>query len=360
MRKEAKLSEIAAICGAKLKGDGDKIMNGVASLSDAGADEISFLTNKRYSSKLAGTKAGAVIAPSDCEGELPSSLDYLFSENPNMAFSKIIEFFAPEPIVHPLGIAKSAVVSPGAIVSASASIGSCAVIEDGVKIGDKVVIGAGTYIGHFSSVGDGTLIYPNVTIRERSVIGRRVIIHSGSVLGADGYGFEAGPQGIVKIPQLGIVQIDDDVEIGALCTVDRARFGKTWIKRGVKMDDHVHVAHNVIVGEFSMLVGQCGIAGSAVLGRGVIVAAQAGINGHITIGDGVKIAGTSGVVKDVKPGETMVGTPAELPREFMARLTLPKRVSKMALKIAELEESLEKLKNECSCACQEENIRTEK
>lgn len=345
--KEHKLCEIAEIVGGKIKGNGDILISGVASLAEAGPHEISFLSNKKYVSKLSSSKAGAVIVSEEQESELPENGNFIVCLNPNAAFSKAIELFAPAPIAHPKGIHPSAIVAEGAKVSHRASIGPCAVIENGVEIDDEVVVGAGSYIGHFTKIGKGTLIYPNVTIRERCIIGKNVIIHPGVVIGADGYGFEAGPTGIVKIPQVGIVQIDDDVEIGANCTVDRARFGKTWIKRGVKMDDHVHVAHNVIVGEYSMLVGQCGIAGSAVIGRGVIIAAQAGINGHITIGDGVKVAGTSGVVKDVPPGETVVGTPAENPRDFIERISLPKKFQKLQAKISVLEKEIEKLQKFC-------------
>ena len=178
----------------------------------------------------------------------------------------------------------------------------------------------------------------------RCFIGNRVILHPGVVVGGDGFGFVPGPRGIIKIPQTGIVQIDDDVEIGANTTLDRARFGKTWIKTGVKIDNQVMIAHNVVVGECSLLVAQSGIAGSAELGRGVILAAKSGVNGHITLGDGVQVAGTSGVVKSLPAGAIALGTPAESQREFMTRWTLPKKVEKLSKKIEELENKLKELK----------------
>ena len=177
----------------------------------------------------------------------------------------------------------------------------------------------------------------------RCTVGAKCIIHSGVVIGADGFGFVPGPQGLVKVPQTGIVEIRNDVEIGANTTIDRARFGKTVIKDNVKIDDQVMVAHNVAVGESSILVAQCGIAGSAELGRGVIIAGKAGINGHISIGDGCQVAGTSSVVKSLPAGTIAVGTPAESQREFMARVALPKKVQKLDAKIKELEAKLAEL-----------------
>ena len=251
--------------------------------------------------------------------------------------------FAPPPVRFPPGIDPKASVAKSAKIGKDVHIGPCAVIDEEAEIGDGSVICAGTYIGHYTKIGSKTLIYPNVSIRERCIVGSRVIIHSGTVIGSDGFGFEAGPMGIQKIPQVGIVQIDDDVEIGGNCTIDRARFGRTWLKRGVKLDNQVHLAHNVVVGEFSMLIGQSGVAGSTEIGRGAIIAAQAGINGHITIGDGARVAGTSGVLKDVAPGESVVGTPAEAPRDFLERITLPKKVHKLQQTIKELEAKISKL-----------------
>jgi UDP-3-O-[3-hydroxymyristoyl] glucosamine N-acyltransferase len=273
----------------------------------------------------------------------PAGKTFIICENPNAAFSKVINIFAPPPISFPPGIHASAVISPSASIGKNVHIGACVVIEDEASIGDNAVICPGTYIGHYASVGKSSLIYPNVSIRERCIIGNNVIIHGGTVIGCDGFGFEAGPRGIEKIPQVGIVEIEDDVEIGANCTIARARFGKTILKRGVKTDNLVHIAHNVKVGEFSMLIGQCGIAGSAEIGRGVIIAAQAGINGHISIGDGAKIAGTSGVLKDVPPGESVVGTPAETPKDFIERLSAPKKIRALSEHIKNLETKISEL-----------------
>ena len=336
-------AEIAEMTGGELLGDGTLTVSGVESLKDASPGDVAFLGNKKYAEQIATTAASLVIVGKDFDLEKAEKTTVVVCESPNIAFAKVIEFFAPSPVEYPSTIHPTAVVAESATIGMGVHIGPCAVVEAGASVGDGAKICAGTYVGHETNIGRGTFIYPNVTIRERCEIGDGVIIHSGTVIGSDGFGFEAGPEGIVKIPQLGVVKIGNGVEIGANCAIDRARFGKTWLKDGVKLDNQVHVAHNVVVGECSMLIGQSGIAGSTEIGRGVIVAAKAGVNGHITLGDGARIAGASGVVKDVPPGATVVGTPAESKRDFMARMILPKTVAKLKDQISNLEKRLKDL-----------------
>ena len=338
--KKISLQELAPQINGEIIGDANCQITGVASLTEAKQGDISFLGNKKYSSQVTSSKASAVIVGKDFDRKDAGNCTVIVCENPNLGFAKAIGFFAPPPVVYKPGIHPSAVVADSATIGEGTHIGACAVIGEKAVIGSNSVIDAGTVIGNEVKIGCNVLIYANVSIRERCILGNRIIIHPGTVIGSDGFGFEAGPTGIVKIPQVGIVQIDDDVEIGGNCTIDRARFGKTWIKMGVKLDNQVHVAHNVEVGEFSMLIGQCGIAGSTKIGRGVIVAAQAGINGHITLGDGCRVAGTAGVVKDVPPGGTVVGTPAEPKRDFMTRVMLPQTVAKLKEKVRELEQKI--------------------
>ncbi len=333
-------AKLAELVGGELVGNGDVVLTGVNSLDSASDGDISFLGNKKYAKQVADTAAAAVLVGKDFDTASVSGKTLIVCDNPNGAFAKAVELFAPPPVEYPPGVHPAAVVADSATLGEGVHVGPCAVVEPGASIGDGTVVGAGCYVGHNVEIGANTLIYPNVSIRERCVVGSRVIIHSGTTIGSDGYGFEAGPMGIVKIPQVGIVRIGDDVEIGANCAIDRARFGETHLKQGVKLDNLVHVAHNVVVGEFSMLIGQCGIAGSTKIGRGAIIAAQAGINGHITIGDGAKVAGTAGVVKDVPPGGVVVGTPAEPQRDFMARIILPKTVAKLKAKVEELEKKI--------------------
>ena len=342
--KSVSAKQLAELVGGKLLGDETKTVSGVSSLKDATADQVSFVGNKKYQSQLETTKAQVVLVCEELENEPLNGRTFIVCECVDLAFSKVIMVFAPPAPVYPPGVHPSAVVSSSAVIGSNVHIGPCAVICDQAVIGDNTVIGAGTYVGHESKIGAGCFISPNVTIMYRCFIGNRVILHPGVVVGGDGFGFVPGPRGIIKIPQTGIVQIDDDVEIGANTTLDRARFGKTWIKTGVKIDNQVMIAHNVVVGECSLLVAQSGIAGSAELGRGVILAAKSGVNGHITLGDGVQVAGTSGVVKSLPAGAIALGTPAESQREFMTRWTLPKKVEKLSKKIEELENKLKELK----------------
>ncbi|MFZ2655745.1 MAG: UDP-3-O-(3-hydroxymyristoyl)glucosamine N-acyltransferase [Victivallales bacterium] len=345
MGKEINVRELAKLVEGKIVGDENIVIKSISSLKNAGPGELSFLANKKYAAQVQKTRASAVIAGEDFTEPPKEGQSFILCKNANTAFSKAIDFFAPPPIKFPPTIDPKASVAKSARIGKDVHVGPCAVIDEEAEIGDGSVICAGTYVGHYSKIGSKCLIYPNVSIRERCIIGSRVIIHSGTVIGSDGFGFEAGPMGIQKIPQVGIVQVDDDVEIGGNCTIDRARFGRTWLKRGVKLDNQVHLAHNVVVGEFSMLIGQSGVAGSTEIGRGVIIAAQAGINGHITIGDGARVAGTAGVLKDVPPGESVVGTPAESPRDFLERVTLPAKVKKMKQTLKELEAKIADIQN---------------
>ena len=247
--------------------------------------------------------------------------------------------FAPKPITFAPGIHPSAIVGSGVRVGKQVSIQPCAVIEDGAKIGDDTIIGAGSYIGHETIIGSACLIYALVTIRERSRIGSRVIIHSGAVIGADGFGFETVDGRQQKIQQLGIVQIDDDVEIGANTTVDRARFGRTWIQQGVKIDNLVHIAHNVVIGKNSVIVAQTGISGSTRVGERVTMAGQVGIVGHVEIADGSIIAGRSGVTKSV-PGGVWFGYPAGPIGEIKRQIGWIRSLGKLFARVKEIEKKL--------------------
>jgi len=219
------------------------------------------------------------------------------------------------------------------------SIQPHAVIEDGSKIGDDTIIGAGTYIGHETTIGSECLIYPLVTIRERSRIGSRVIIHGGAVIGADGFGFEMVDGRHQKIQQLGIVQIDDDVEIGANTTVDRARFGRTWLQQGVKIDNLVQIAHNVIIGKNSVIVAQTGISGSTRVGQRVIMAGQVGVIGHVEIADGTIIAAQSGIAKNLSGG-AWFGSPAVPLAERKRQIAWIHRLGSLFARVKEIEKKL--------------------
>lgn len=337
-------AKIAEMVNGKLVGSPDRTISSVSGIRDAQSDQLSFIGNKKYQHQLESTKAGVVLVCPDLADAPAVDRTLIVCENVDYAFATVIAVFAEEPPKWPVGVHPSAVVSPEAKLGQGVSINANAVIEAGAEIGDGTVIGAGCYIGHDVKIGAGSLLYPNVTVMYRCVIGRKAVIHPGVVIGGDGFGFIPTKQGLVKVPQTGIVQIDDDVEIGANTTIDRARFGKTWIKSNVKIDNQVMIAHNVVIGESSILVAQCGIAGSAELGRGVVLAAKSGVNGHITLGDGVQVAGTSGVVKSLPAGAIALGTPAESQREFMARHTLPSRFEKLSAKVEALRKEIAELK----------------
>ena len=336
--------EIAEIVGGELHGSPDRVITSVSGVVDATGDQLSFVGQKRYEKQLENTKAGIVLVCRDLMNAPCENRTLIVCDNVDYAFSQILARFAEEPPAWKVGVHPSAVVDPTAKLGEGVSINANAVIEAGAVIGDGTVIGAGCYIGHDVRIGKKCLIYPNVTIMYRCELGNLVVLHPGVVIGGDGFGFIPGPRGLMKVPQTGIVKIDDDVEIGANTTVDRARFGCTRIKSNVKIDNQVMIAHNVEIGESSILVAQCGIAGSARLGRGVVLAAKSGVNGHITLGDGVKVAGTSGVAKSVPAGQIAMGTPAETQREFMARYMLPSKFEKLSAKVAALTSELEELK----------------
>ncbi len=342
MRKT--LREIAELIGGEVVGDGDIVITGVSGIKEAAEGDIAFLANPKYQPLLESTKAAAVITSRDI---LKAPKPIIRIENPSLAFAKVVELAMPERNRHPRGIHPTAVIGRNVTLGKDIGIGAYVVIDDGASIGDRTVVYPGCYIGRDSRVGCDTLIYANVSVREEIIIGDRVIIHSGTVIGSDGFGFATIDGVHHKIPQVGTVVVEDDVEIGANVTIDRARFDKTVIGKGTKIDNLVQIAHNVEVGENSIIVAQVGISGSTVIGRNVTLAGQVGIVGHITIGDRAIVAAQSGVSKSV-PADTMVwGYPAKpmagalrvnacvqnLPRLF-------KTIDELKKKIAELEEKL--------------------
>jgi UDP-3-O-[3-hydroxymyristoyl] glucosamine N-acyltransferase len=331
------VKELANLSGGELVGDPTLQITGAASLSEAMPGEISFFANRKYIGLLRKTRASAIFVPPDFVE--PISAAQIRIGNPAKAFEQIVLKFAPKPITFAPGIHPTAIVDPGARLGERVSIQPHAVIEPGAKIGADTIIGAGSYIGHETTIGSDCLIYPRVTIRERSLIGSRVIIHSGAVIGADGFGFEMVDGRQQKLQQLGIVQIDDDVEIGANTTVDRARFGRTWIQEGVKIDNLVQIAHNVVIGKNSVIVAQTGISGSTRVGERVTMAGQVGIVGHVEIADGTIIAAQSGISKSI-PGGVWFGYPAVPLQEAKQQIAWIHRLGKLFARVKEIEKKL--------------------
>ena len=333
------LQELATTCGGELVGDPAVKITGAASLAEAVQGEITFFSDPRYGSLLRKTRASAVFVPLNFPDNISFSLAQIRVSNPAKAFEQVVLKLAPKPVIFAPGIHPSAIVDATAKLGARVSIQPYVVIEAGVTVGDDTSIGAGTYVGHGTSIGASCMIYPQVVIRERSRIGSRVIIHGGVVIGADGFGFEFVDNRHKKIPQLGIVQIDDDVEIGANTTVDRARFGRTWIQEGVKIDNLVQIAHNVVIGKHSVIAAQTGISGSTRVGEQVQMAGQVGIVGHVEIADGSRIAAQSGVSKNVSGG-TWFGYPAEPMPDARRHIAWVRRLGKLFERVKEIEKKL--------------------
>lgn len=331
------LEQVANTSGGELVGDPSLRITGAASLAEATPGEVSFFANPKYIGLLRKTRASAVFVPADfAESITPAQIRV---SNPTKAFEQVVLKFAPKPIQFVPGIHPTAVVDPSAQLGERVSIQPHAVIEAGTKIGDDTIIGAGSYVGHETTIGSSCLIYPSVTIRERSRIGSRVIIHSGAVIGADGFGFEMVDGRQQKIQQLGVVQIDDDVEIGANTTIDRARFGRTWIQQGVKIDNLVQIAHNVVVGKDSVIVAQSGISGSTRVGQRVMMGGQVGIVGHLEIGDGTAIGAQSGISKSTQGG-AWFGSPAVPLAEAKQQIAWVHRLGKLFARVKEIEKKL--------------------
>ncbi|VEN73173.1 UDP-3-O-acylglucosamine N-acyltransferase [Candidatus Desulfarcum epimagneticum] len=300
------LLKIAETLEGELSGDPDKMIRGAMSFEEASEDEIAWAADAGRLKKIDEAAAGAVIVPRDFDA--PCQKAVIRAENPKAAFAGVLGFFHSPARPAP-GISPECHIGKHFACGADPSIGPMVVIGNDVTVGDRVVLHPGAVIGDRVALGDDVEIFPNVSVLERCEIGSRVTLQAGAVIGSDGYGFVFDKGRHLKIPQTGIVRIDDDVEIGAGSAIDRATFGETRIRRGVKTDNLVHVAHNVEVGENTLLVAQVGIAGSSRIGNHVVIAGQAGIGGHLEIGDGAIIGPQAGIAKSVKEGDVVSGSP---------------------------------------------------
>jgi UDP-3-O-[3-hydroxymyristoyl] glucosamine N-acyltransferase len=334
------VAELARIIGGTVEGDVTREITGIRGLKEAGAGDVTFLANPKYAHLAAGTAAGAiVVGPKFKLGNgAGAGRTLIRCGNPDAAFGKIAGLFAPAAPADRPGVHPAAVVDPSAKVGAGVSIGASAVVEAEAEIGEKTVIRAGAYVGRGVKVGRECLIYPHVVLREATIIGDRVILHSGAVIGADGFGYTVSEGRRVKIPQIGRVVIEDDVEIGANTTVDRARFDETVIGRGVKIDNLVQVAHNVRIGENTVIVSLCAIAGSTTLGKNCVLGGQVAIDGHLTVGDNVMIAAKSGVTKDVAANSVISGFPAQDHRDDLRLTAELRKLAGAARRIERLEQ----------------------
>jgi UDP-3-O-[3-hydroxymyristoyl] glucosamine N-acyltransferase len=347
VKAEYSLKQLASIVGGQLIGDADKRISGVAPIETATPQQITFASGCKYLKQIEKINAGAIIVPQTV-GEWPE-VNLITTQNPQLAFVKVVELFHPPRRPTP-GIDQRAAIGSDVQLSDGAYVGPFATIGDRCAIGNRSLIHHGVYIGDDVVIGDDVIIHPNVTVMTGCRIGNRVTIHAGTVIGSDGYGFVQDHGKHYKIPQIGIVQIDDDVEIGACNTIDRATFGQTWIQRGVKTDNLIHIAHNVVVGEDSLIVAQVGIAGSTRIGHHAILAGQAGISGHLTIGNHVTVGPMTGVGKDIEDGQVVSSGSPSMPHRTWLRVqrvipNLPemkKKIADLEKKIADLETILDK------------------
>jgi UDP-3-O-[3-hydroxymyristoyl] glucosamine N-acyltransferase len=299
---------LAKMVQGEVVGDKTVRIRGFAPIDAAGPEDITFLAKAQMADLLETTGAGAVIVPLGLEGG--GKIPFIRVKDPYLAVAIIHSFLVAAPFAA-RGVHPRAFIGEQCFLGQEITIAPMAVVGHRVQIGERVSIEAGVVIGDDVEIGDDTTIKANVTVYPRCKIGKRVTIHSSTVIGSDGYGYAANERGEhVKRPQVGIVQIDDDVEIGANCCIDRAAYGVTWIKSGTKIGNLVQVAHNVVVGENSLLVAQVGIAGSTTLGRNVVMGGQAGIAGHLSLGDQVMVAARGGVHNDQPKGAVVGGTPA--------------------------------------------------
>lgn len=341
---EKTLREVAMLIGATIQGDADAVVRNITGIDRAGAGDLAFVANPKYAKYIATTGATGIICSPDISAP---GKNLLKVANPYLAYAKIMNFLYP-PRTETGTVDQRACIGRDVRLGKKVTVYPQVYIGDGCVIEDGVTVYPHCCIGDRVQIGAGTLIYPNVTIREGCIVGKRVIIHAGAVIGSDGFGFAKDGAAYYKIPQVGIVQIDDDVEIGANVTIDRAAMGRTWIQRGTKIDNLVQIAHNVIMGEDCAIVAQVGISGSTKLGNRVTLAGQVGLIGHITIGDDVIVGAQGGVSADIPPGQIVSGSP-QMPhrtwlkasRSFEKLPEMRKTLHALEKKVAELEKQLQ-------------------
>jgi UDP-3-O-[3-hydroxymyristoyl] glucosamine N-acyltransferase len=333
------LGQLAQALGATLDGDPRRVVTGVAPLDSAGPDQVSFLIHARYYDAAKASRAGAFLAGTDAAG-LPAPV--LRVRAPQQAFVDLLNLFHPPTAVVP-GIHATAVIAADARIDPTAAVGAHAVVEAGARIGARARIAPLVYVGAGVEIGEDSAIGAHAALLDGVRLGRRVVIHPGAVLGADGFGFAFDGAEHRKIPQTGGVLVEDDVEIGANTTIDRATFGDTVIRRGTKIDNLVQIGHNVEVGEHSILVAQVGVSGSSRLGRGVVLAGQVGVADHVTIGDGTLVGAQAGVPSDLEAGGKFLGTPARSMLEAKRIMAAESRLPELLRRVRALERALQAL-----------------
>lgn len=335
----ATLAELASLVAGEVMGEASIQITGISSPELAGPEDITFIVNARHEPRLRSSRAAAVMVP---EARLGGSLPKIVVQGVYLAYAKVAAFFNPLKKEN-RGVAPEAWVHPEARLGEGVTIYPFAWIGAAARLGDRVTVYPMVCVGERCEIGDDSIIYPGAVLYPGCHLGKRVIVHAGTVIGSDGFGYAKDGSVSVKIPQLGTVRIEDDVEIGANCAVDRASFGATSIGAGVKMDNLVQVGHNVTIGQNAVLAGQVGLAGSVRVGKGAVLAGQVGVANHVTIGDGAMIGSKSGVAQDVASGQLMSGIPAIAHRSWLRASQSFGRLPDLLKRVRALEKKLESL-----------------
>jgi UDP-3-O-[3-hydroxymyristoyl] glucosamine N-acyltransferase len=338
------LAEIADLLQCPSPSDADRSVTGVAMLADAQPDQVSFLGSDKYLPQLANTQAAAVIVQKRVKLPPDHGRAVFLVDDADIAVGKLLERFAPPIPRPPVGKHHTAVVAPSASLGDGTRVGPHVVIGDDCRIGKNCVFHAGVVIGANVDVGDDCEFFPNVVVRERVTIGSRVIVHANSAIGSDGFGYRWNGREHQKIPQIGSIVIEDDVEIGSCVCIDRAKCSITKIGRGTKIDNLVQVAHNVITGPHCIIAGQSGMAGSAVLGAGVMLGGQAAVRDHVTMGDQSAVAACSAAAENVDPKTIVSGVPALPHRQTLREQAALRRLPDLVVQVRKLQEELEALR----------------
>ncbi|UCD84555.1 MAG: UDP-3-O-(3-hydroxymyristoyl)glucosamine N-acyltransferase [Deltaproteobacteria bacterium] len=336
---EKTLEELANYVGGEVIGDKKVKIKSVGSIDGAIEGQIAFIASTRYLRKLNQTEASAIVVPPKVKR---AKKPILVSENPYLAWAKIATMLSPEPQFS-REISRSSTIAPSAKLGKDLSIYPFVYVGERVEIDDRVVLMPGVWVGDDSRIGEDSVIYANASIYPGSGIGKRVIIHSGAVIGSDGFGFVPEGKKHFKIPQRGVVVVEDDVEIGANVTIDRATLGKTIIKKGTKIDNLVQIGHNVIIGENCIIVAQVGISGSTKLGNNVILAGQVGVSDHVKIGDNVVVGAKSGVSNSIAPNRQVSGIPTIAHRDWLRAATIFGKLPELRKTLRELEKKVKEL-----------------
>ena len=336
MGNEVRLTDLAVRIGARLVGDGEVVVTGISPIEEAGPGQVTFLSNPKYIRYAKNSKASAIIAREVVPG---AQTAFLLSDNPYFAFACAVEVFHPPTRPAP-GVSDKAFVDPSARLGRDVAVSPFVVIQEGAGVGDRTVLFPGVCVGKGVSIGTDCLAYPNVVLYHGVKVGSRVILHAGCVIGSDGFGFAPTPDGYRKIPQVGTVEIEDDVEIGANTTIDRAALGVTRVSRGTKLDNLVQVGHNVVIGRDTVIAALAGIGGSTRIGSRVMIGGQAGLAGHIEVEDGIMLGAKSGVPGTLRASEsrTWSGVPAMPHPTWLRMAALLPKLPELFRRVKRLEE----------------------